>query len=65
MHNFPTTYDETIIGQGTRTVAPSGYTQYSLPGTINGTAGVYQIGGWSNAAGDAFEITHRFFMPGG
>ncbi len=65
MHNFPMMYDETIIGQGTRTVASNGYTQYSLPGTINGTAGAYEIGGWYNAAGDAFDITHRFFRPGG
>ncbi|MCL3862095.1 hypothetical protein [Actinotalea sp. K2] len=64
-HNFPAMYDDAIIGQGARTVVPSGYTQYSLPGTINGRAGVYEIGGWPNAAGNAFEITHRFFRPGG
>ena len=65
MHSFPAMYDGVIIGQGAPTVTPSGYTRYSLPGTINGTAGMYEIGGWPNAAGNAFEITHRFFRQGG
>lgn len=65
MHNFPAIYDGEIMGQGAPTVTPSGYTQYSLPGTINGTAGIYEIGGWPNGAGSAFEITHRVFRPGG
>lgn len=57
MHNFPMTFDKLILETGTRVPKKGGYTEYSLPGTINGRSGRYEIGVKNKA------ITHRFFNP--
>jgi hypothetical protein len=64
-HNFPTSFDEGILG-GTRTVVSDSYVEYTLPGTINGVDGVFEIGTRPAPLSDGGElITHRFFQPGG
>jgi RHS repeat-associated protein len=57
-HNFPSSFDNTIVNQGTENVISDSYTQYELRGSINGQAGTYQIG----ISGG--QVTHRFFAPG-
>lgn len=65
LHNFPSSFDETILSQGTRTVVSDGYVEYTLPGTVNGVDGVYEIGTRPTGLGEGEVITHRFFRPGG
>ena len=50
-----------VVENGDIGVLTENYVQYDLPGSINGTAGAYQVGGdW---AGNVFNITHSFFSP--
>lgn len=56
-HNFPRIFDQTIIKSGKPTVINGGYTQYELPGAINGVAGSFQVG-----IQNGITIIHRFFQ---
>jgi hypothetical protein len=62
-HNFPAMLDEWIY-EGTRRVVNSDDVLYR-PGTINGVAGVYEIGVRPSASGRVEVVTHRFFNPTG
>jgi hypothetical protein len=57
-HNFPTSFDEQIINDGGVTVTNDNpeYTQYELPGSLNGTDGNYEVG----LDGDG-NVVHRCF----
>ena len=73
-HNFPELFNQTIFSQGTKTVTPNFFRvakpglsntsiMYELPGTINGTNGVFQIGVRPSVSGNTELIIHRFFKP--
>ena len=63
-HNFSYLIDATVLAEGTVTVGSNGYIEYTLPGTINGQDGEYEIGVKpSNLASGEMVITHRFFQP--
>ncbi|MGH7297511.1 MAG: RHS repeat domain-containing protein [Polyangiaceae bacterium] len=73
-HNFPGSLDPVILEQGEQKLsvgffqqAKAGYgasgVQYSLPGAINGQAGVFQIGTRLSTSGNVELIMHRFFRP--
>jgi RHS repeat-associated protein len=73
-HNFPQSFDQQIFSQGRRTVTTNFYRDarplvtsdsilYELPGTINKTNGVFQIGVRPSAVGNTELIWHRFFKP--
>jgi RHS repeat-associated protein len=65
-HNFPQSFDATIIENGAQTVYPNGYVEYTLQGSIGGEAGTYQIGTVPAPLSQGGQIiTHRFFEPGG
>lgn len=61
-HNFPMTFDSTIISNGTRTTS-SNFVMYSQRGAINGRSGVFEIGARPSASGRTEVIRHRFFRP--
>jgi len=70
-HQFPLSFDQTIIKrslQGWAPITRSGdYVQYNLEGAINGTAVCYQVGGLIQRPPGkpvALYITHRFANPG-
>ena len=58
-HNFPWSFDAVIISQGDFEIINGNYSLYTLPGSINGVDGFYEIG--VNSDG---QIVHRFFNPG-
>ncbi|THF49395.1 hypothetical protein E6C50_11630 [Flavobacterium supellecticarium] len=73
-HNFPESFNQTIFSQGTKTITPNFFRvgkpglsntgiMYELPGTINGTNGVFQIGVRPSVSGNTELIMHRFFKP--
>ena len=62
-HNFPQVFDTDILRAGSRNVIDDGYIEYSIPGRVNGTNGVFEIGTRPTALGDGELITHRFFDP--
>jgi hypothetical protein len=73
-HNFPGSFDQAILEQGEQKVsvgffqkAKAGYgasgVQYTLPGSINGQAGVFEIGTRLSTSGNVELIMHRFFRP--
>jgi hypothetical protein len=65
-HNFPYSFDSEILGEGTRTELGNGYVEYTLPGSVNGVEGTFEIGVRpSNLSSGEMVITHRFFVPGG
>jgi len=57
-HNFPYSYDKTIVSQKPAIVTGSGYKIYRLEGSMNGKSGVYEIGMTGSGV-----IDHRFFRP--
>jgi hypothetical protein len=61
-HNFPMSFDSTIISSGTRT-SSSNFVMYRQPGTINGRTGVFEIGARPSPSGRTEVIRHRFFRP--
>ena len=60
-HNFPMTFDSTIVGQGAQTIGNGGYVEYGLNGSINTYTGTFEIGGRFSQSGTVFVVTHRFF----
>lgn len=75
-HNFPESFDDLILEQGSRTVVPGYYNkakplltndsiQYRLPGSINGADGMYEIFARPSISGRNEVIMHRFFRPFG
>jgi RHS repeat-associated protein len=73
-HNFPESFNQTIFDQGTRTPNPNYFNQakpnlsldgatYTLPGSINGKSGTYEIGVRLSLSGRTEVIIHRFFNP--
>jgi hypothetical protein len=71
-HNFPETFDQVIMNQGTRTVTTNFYNvpraglsndavMYEWPGSVNGTVGNFQIGTRPSVSGNTEIIMHRFF----
>jgi len=60
-HNFPSSFNQSVVENGDIGVLNENYVQYELPGSINGTPGVYQVGG--NWVGNVFNITHSFSVP--
>ena len=74
-HNFPESFNQTIFDQGARSVVPDYFNKmapllsndsvnYTLPGSINGVEGEYQIFTRPSLSGNVELIMHRFFMPG-
>lgn len=57
-HNFPYSFDDEIIQNGTRIDRPNGYTIHQMRGKMNTTDGVYEIGVTKDGV-----IDHRFFRP--
>jgi len=58
-HTFPTLFDDFILKGGTVGKVGVNYVEYHLPGYVNGSKGVYELGiDWVKR-----EITHRFFRP--
>jgi len=73
-HNFPESFNAEIFQSGTKTVTPNFWRtakpnmsndsiMYSLPGQVNGRAGVFEIGVRPSASGNTEVIMHRFFKP--
>ena len=62
-HNWPAAFESEVFSRGTRTVKDDGYVLYELPGEINGTKGVFEIGVRPSASGRTEVIDHRFFKP--
>jgi RHS repeat-associated protein len=71
-HNFPESFNAEIFQIGTKTVTPNFWRtakpnmsndsiMYSLPGQVNGRAGVFEIGVRPSASGNTEVIMHRFF----
>lgn len=56
-HNFPTSFDKTILSNKPSVVRPDGRAEYLHTGTINGQQGVYHI----TLKDDV--VTHRSFIP--
>ncbi|WP_342472622.1 hypothetical protein MHH70_04040 [Metasolibacillus sp. FSL H7-0170] len=56
-HNFPTSFDKTILSNKPSIVRPDGRAEYLHTGTINGQQGVYHI-----TLKDGV-VTHRSFIP--
>jgi hypothetical protein len=68
-HSYPSTIDNEVLDYGTSSYptsndpnAPGTYMEYTLPGSINGTAGQYELGGYWLWNG-TFYATHRVFIP--
>tara|TARA_R110002020_G_scaffold466285_2_gene688737 strand:- start:2390 stop:2788 length:399 start_codon:yes stop_codon:yes gene_type:complete len=73
-HNFPESFNQAIFTQGTKTAAPNFFKvskpglsntgiMYELPGTVNGTDRIFQIGVRPTISGNTELIMHRFFKP--
>lgn len=73
-HNFPQSFDDVIFSQGRQTVKPGYFRQarpglsddsiqYTLPGEVNGEAGIYEIFTRPSTSGRNEVIMHRFFRP--
>jgi hypothetical protein len=73
-HNFPESFNRQIFNLGTRTVTPNYFNLarpglsnngvlYQLPGSVNGTNGMFEIGVRPSASGNTEVIMHRFFDP--
>jgi hypothetical protein len=71
-HNFPESFNAEIFQSGTKTVTPNFWRtakpnmrndsiMYSLPGQVNGRAGVFELGVRPSASGNTEVIMHRFF----
>ncbi len=58
-HNFPSSFAEHVIQNGDIALLAESHVQYEVPGVVNGTPGVYQVGG--NWVDDVFIVTHSFF----
>lgn len=56
-HNFPTSFDKTILSNKPTVVRSDGRAEYLHTGTINGQQGVYHITRRNNV------IEHRSFIP--
>ncbi|MFQ6311467.1 RHS repeat-associated core domain-containing protein [Lysobacter capsici] len=74
LHNFPETFNKDIFEQGTKTVKEGYWTKprpnltndsinYSLPGTVNGIPGNFEIFTRPSVSGNTEVIMHRFFQP--
>ena len=61
-HNFPESFNAEIF-KGNRIFVSDKYHVYTRGGTLNGRAGVYEIGVKPSASGSTEVITHRFFNP--
>jgi hypothetical protein len=66
-------FNQTIFSQGVRTVTPNYFNEfkpnlttanisYKLPGNINGTNGIFEIGVRPSVSGNTEVIIHRFFQ---
>jgi RHS repeat-associated protein len=73
-HNFPESFNQKIFDEGPRTVVPDYFNKaksllsndsinYTLPGSINGVEGQYEIFTRPSVSGKAELIIHRFFRP--
>ena len=73
-HNFPESFNAHIFQNGTKNITPNFWRtakpnmsndsiMYSLPGQVNGRAGVFEIGVRPSASGRTEVIMHRFFNP--
>jgi len=73
-HNFPESFNKVIFNQGARVVVPNYFNKalplltndsinYSLPGSINGAEGLYEIFTRPSLSGNVELIMHRFFRP--
>ncbi len=73
-HNFPGSFDREILTNGEQKLSVAffqqvkpGYgasgVQYTLPGTVNGQAGHFEIGTRLSNSGKVELIMHRFFRP--
>jgi hypothetical protein len=66
-HNFPTGYDDEIYSRGD--ICGCGFTsdgfyiEKSLPGTLNGKDGYYELGIIHSPWGGPPRVVHRFFNP--
>lgn len=58
-HNLPTLVVNEVLNAGKVTVKSGSYVEYTMPGAVNGTSGVYEIG----VNPQTSEIVHRFFRP--
>src|SRR5690606_27648418 len=74
VHNSPESFNAEISQSGKATVTPNFWRtakpnmsndsiMYSLPGQVNGRAGVFEIGVRPSASGNTEVIMHRFFRP--
>lgn len=72
-HNFPESFNQAIFS-GSKTVTPNFFnvakpglsntnTLYQMPGAINGTKGIFEIGVRPSLSGNTEVIMHRFFRP--
>ena len=61
-HMFPSSFDEHILRNGSRTLGENGYMEFKLEGSVNGHTGHYTLGG--HMEHDKFVVTHRFFVEG-
>jgi RHS repeat-associated protein len=72
-HNFPESFNQAIF-TGSKTVTPNFFNVakpalsntnilYQMPGTINGTKGVFEIGVRPSLSGNTEVIMQRFFKP--
>jgi len=73
-HNLPASIQQTVIKQGNvkliqnyfkiaRANLTNNSVQYTLPGTLNGTNGIYQIFTRPSVSGNTELIMHSFFKP--
>jgi hypothetical protein len=62
-HQFPRSFDRQVMGAGRISKVTGNYVQWILEGTVNGTRGIFEVGGVVKAARTGIEITHRFFRP--
>ncbi len=73
-HNFPESFDDVIMGEGAVKTTPSyfnksrpGYSNdsrmYTMPGSINGVNGIYEIATRPSLSGALELVMHRFFRP--
>lgn len=68
-HDFPYIIEREVIAHGWTMIRnmpqgrKRGYTQFVMPGNLNGRAVRYEVGGYTSRAGNVFVITHRHARP--
>jgi hypothetical protein len=73
-HNFPESFNQSVFDLGVRSTVAGYFSKpvsllsndsvnYTLPGSINGADGEYQIFTRPSVSGKVEVIMHRFFMP--